>query len=114
MKMALAFALLFPFVLAGCVVESMERDGLPTGVTLLDSDEGQCDGALEIDGDPDLSIDEGEETVVAMDDGEELEWECLGEYDRDEGEFECPAGTSYVRVFRDEDDPEFTLECYGV
>lgn len=113
MKLTALCALLLPFVLAGCVVESLERDSLPTGVTLLDSDDGHCDGVLEIEGSPDLTVDAGEETVIAVDDGDDIEWECLADYEEEDGEFDCPVGTSYIRVWRDEDDPEFTMECYG-
>lgn len=111
--MRIAIWLLLPLFLAGCVVTTSEREGLPTGVTLLESDEGSCDGPIEIEGDPDVLIDEGESTTIAVTDDDDIDWECMAGSSPDEGEFDCPDGTSYIRITRDEDDSEFTLECYG-
>jgi hypothetical protein len=114
MKLTLPTCAALVLLLGGCVVTTTEREGLPNGVTLLDSDQGLCSGTVEIDGHPDVRIDEGEQSVLAVDDDEDIEWQCITDLDSDEGEFECPDGTEYIRVSRDEDDSEFTLECYGV
>jgi hypothetical protein len=105
------FSLLLPLLLAGCVVTS-ERDGLPTGVTMLGSDAGYCDGPIEIDADPDVVVDDGESTTIAVDD-DEIDWECTAGSPRAGGELECPDGTTHVRITREEGDEEFTLECFG-
>jgi hypothetical protein len=110
MRTALA-GLLLPLFLAGCVVTS-ERDTLPTGVTMLGSDAGYCDGPIEIDADPDVTVDEGESITLAVDD-DEIDWQCLAGSPQAGGELECPDGTSYVRITRQEDEEEFTLECFG-
>lgn len=104
--------LLMALLLGGCVVNTAERDGLPTGVTLLDSDEGYCDGPIEFDSDPDVVIEPGETTTLALGDGDDVEWTCLSDM-RDHDTFDCPDGTSYVRITREEDAEEFALECYG-
>jgi hypothetical protein len=107
------YVALWPLALlmAGCVVTA-ERDGLPTGVTLLGSEDGYCDGPIEIEADPDLVVEGGESTTVAVEDGE-VDWQCLVGDTPDEGEFDCPEGTDYVRISRDEGEAEFRLECFG-
>jgi hypothetical protein len=105
-------SILLPLFLAGCVVTS-EREGLPTGVTLLGSERGYCDGPLEIEGDPDVVVDEGESTTVAVDDDDDIGWECMAGDSEREGEFDCPDGTSYIRITREDDEDEFDLECFG-
>jgi hypothetical protein len=107
-----AICVLLLAFLAGCVVTA-ERDGLPTGVTLLDSEDAYCDGPIEIDADPDVVIDQGESATVALDDDDNVDWECQEGSDSDDGEFDCPDGTSYVRITREEDDADFTVECFG-
>jgi hypothetical protein len=103
---------LLALLLAGCVITS-EREGLPTGATLLGSEDGYCDGPVEIEGDPDVVVDEGESTTVAVEDGD-VDWQCIAaDATSDAGEFDCPDGTDYVRISRDEDESDFTLECFG-
>lgn len=99
--------------MAGCVVATSEREQLPTGVTLLGSDEADCDGPIQIEGDPDVQVDPGETTVVVVDDDDDIDWQCMAEAIPDAGELDCPAGTSYVRITREQDESDFTMECYG-
>lgn len=112
MRVALLM-LLAPLMLTGCVVSNVERESLPTGVTLLDSDQGVCDGPLQIEDNPNLIVEESEDITFVVDDEDDIDWQCLTDsYPRD-GEADCPDGTSYVRVSREEDEAEFTLECFG-
>lgn len=104
---------LLAMLVAGCVVTTPERDELPTGVTLLGSDDVYCPGAMAIEGDPDVVVDEGESSVFAVNGDDDVDWHCLSEVKPDSGDMDCPDGTDYVRVSRDGDEPEFTLECYG-
>ena len=110
MRIATA-SLLLPVFLLGCAMTA-ERESLPTGVTLLGSDAGYCDGPIEIDIDPEATLDQGESVTLAVDD-ETLDWRCTAGSPRAGGSLECPAGTSYVRITRDVDDEEFSLECFG-
>lgn len=112
MRVAMSLVLL-ALVQGGCVMSPVETDGLPTGVTLLGSDEGECDGPLQIEGDPDRVIEESEDATFAVNGEDDLEWECVADSFVDEGELDCPDDTSYVRVLREEDDDEFAVECYG-
>ncbi len=108
----LLMALLLPALAAGCiVVDKRQTDELPTGVTLLESNQGVCDGPIEFEGEPGIVVDEGEDVTIQVAD-EDIEWRCLsGTPDR--AEVSCPDETGYIRVTRDEDDSEFTVECFG-
>ncbi|HEX7036326.1 MAG TPA: hypothetical protein VF210_11155 [Pseudomonadales bacterium] len=111
--MRMPMYLLLPLLaLGGCVINTAEREGLPTGVTLLETEEGYCDGPIEIDADPDVMIESGESTTIALDDGDGLDWACVGD-SRDYDELDCPEGSAYVRITREEDAEEFSFECYG-
>ena len=97
---------------------------LPTGVTLLESDRNECEGAVAIDESAlatarrsDLVIQAGENAtfeVEADDDNDvEIEWTCVGAADADRESVECPDRTSHVRITRASTGDEFLLECYG-
>lgn len=118
-------------LIAGCVVTSPglgEEAGnatLPSGVSLLGSDEDDCDGALQvsedgIDGEGDglddsFVVEAGENATFRLDgDDEEIEWACIGEDgDTDEERTECPDGATHVRVTRAASGSELLVECYG-
>jgi len=110
MRIATA-SLLLPVFLLGCATTA-ERESLPTGVTLLGSDAGYCDGPIEVETDPDATVDLGQSVTLEVDD-ESLDWRCMAGSPRAGGSLECPAGTSYVRITREADDEEFSLECFG-
>jgi hypothetical protein len=100
-------------LLAGCAMLPAERERLPTGVKLLHSNEGRCSGTMEIEANPALRVDEGEQTVLAVGDEADVEWRCFSSLHSYSGEFACPYGTSHIRISRDKDDDDFLLECYG-
>jgi hypothetical protein len=124
--MALSVALI-----AGCMTTSTglgEEAGnavLPDNASLLDSDEGECDGALQvseagIDGEGDglgdaFSVDAGENAVFELDgEDEEIEWACVEEDgDSDEESMDCPSGATHVRITRATSGGELLVECYG-
>lgn len=106
-------ALLLPALAAGCiVVDKRQTDELPTGVTLLESNQGVCSGPIEFEGEPDIVVDEGEDATLQVAD-DDIQWRCLSGTYPDQGEVSCPERTGYVRITRDEGDSEFTLECFG-
>lgn len=98
---------------------------LPSGVTLLDSDEDECDGTLQvseegIDGEGEGLEDEffvqaGENATFELDGAdEEIDWACVDEDgDSDEESMECPDGASHVRITRATSGGELLIECYG-
>lgn len=100
-------------LVGGCAVSGGETDRLPTGVTLLDSSEGECAGPLEFDGEPGVIVDEGEDATIRVSDEDDVAWRCLAGSGREFGVLACPAETRYVRVTREADEADFTLECFG-
>jgi hypothetical protein len=98
---------------------------LPTGVTLLDSNRGQCAGSVSIDATSfaparrsDLVLQRGENAtfeldVDADDDDPEVAWTCVGTAAAERESTECPDYTSYVRITRESTGDNFLLECYG-
>ena len=124
-----AYLTAFALLGAGCVTTATDdNDGrsvrLPTGVTLLDSDRSECEGAVAIDEsivastrDSDFVIERGQNATFqvdadADDEDVEVEWTCVGAANTDRNALECPEETSYVRITRGADE-EFLLECYG-
>jgi hypothetical protein len=114
---------------AGCATTT-SSDGdartarLPTGVTLLESDRNECDGAVAIDESTiasarrsDLVIQPGQNATFEVDvndeDDVEIEWTCVGAAAADRESVECPDSTSHVRITRASTGDEFLLECYG-
>jgi hypothetical protein len=97
---------------------------LPTGVTLLESDRNECEGAVAIDETAiassrreDLVIQRGQNATfeVDFDDDEdvEIDWTCVGVADAERETAECPDETTHVRITRATTGDEFLLECYG-
>lgn len=98
---------------------------LPTGISLLGSDEDDCGGALlvsedGIDGEGDgpgdaFEVDPGENATFRLDgEDEEVAWACVdADGDSDEESMECPSGTTHVRVTRAASGGELLVECYG-
>jgi hypothetical protein len=112
---------------AGCATttttdEDARSARLPTGVTLLDSDRNECEGAVAIDERSisnarrsDLVIQAGQNATfeVDADDDVEIDWTCVGAADADQETADCPDQTSHVRITRASTGDEFLLECYG-
>jgi hypothetical protein len=97
---------------------------LPTGVTLLDSDRNECEGAVAIDersiGNArrsDLVIQRGQNATFEVDadddDDVEIDWTCVGAANADQETADCPDQTSHIRITRASTGDEFLLECYG-
>jgi hypothetical protein len=97
---------------------------VPTGVTLLESDRNECEGAVAIDERAiassrreDLVIQRGQNATfeVDFDDDEdvEIDWTCVGAASAETNTAECPDDTSHVRITRATTGDEFLLECYG-
>jgi hypothetical protein len=119
----------FATLSAGCAFTTTTDDDartarLPTGVTLLESDREECEGAVAIDERAiassrreDLVIQVGQnatfEVDVDDDDDVEIEWTCVGTAAANTNTLECPEQTSHVRITRATTGDEFLLECYG-
>lgn len=124
--MALSVALI-----AGCMTtspglgEEAGNAALPDNASLLDSDEGECEGALQvseagIDGEGEalgdsFLVDAGENATFELDGEEaEIEWACVDEDgDSDEESMDCPSGATHVRITRATSGGELLVECYG-
>ena len=118
-------------LIAGCMTTSpglgddAGNAALPTGISLLDSDEGECDGSLQvsedgIDGEGDgpgdaFMVDAGENATFRLDgEDEEIEWACVeADGDADEEGMDCPSGATHVRITRAASGGELLVECYG-
>lgn len=118
-------------LIAGCMTTSpglgddAGNAALPTGISLLDSDEDDCEGALlvsedGIDGEGDgpgdaFQVDPGENGTFRLDgEDEEIEWACVeADGDSDEESMDCPSGTTHVRITRAASGGELLVECYG-
>ena len=108
-------------IASGCTLMAESGDdtqsaSLPTGVTLLESDNNECAGAVAIDEDS-IAGSRGENAVfeieVAEGDAVDIDWICVGVADADEETVECPDDTSHIRITRALTEDEFLLECYG-
>ena len=97
---------------------------LPSGVTLLDSDEAECDGAVQVG--EEMIEDEGEglddaflveagenATFELEDDFEEIEWACVDDDSSEVESMRCPRDATHVRITRATDGGEMLFECYG-
>lgn len=117
-------------VLAGCAAtapglgDEAGSTTLPSGLTLLDSDEASCDGTIQVademidtrgDGlESSLYVEAGENATFELEeDYDELEWACVGSGSADVDTMRCPEGTSYVRITRASTGGELLFECYG-
>lgn len=125
-KLRLCFAVAPIVLLAGCASTSGlgERAGgtrLPTGVTLLRSDQEQCSGVVQVYDEkgsnrkerPELVVRRGENATFVVKDEDELEWTCVGESSTDSEDVNCPNDTSHVRVTRAATGGDLLFECYG-
>jgi hypothetical protein len=97
---------------------------LPTGVTLLESDRNECEGAVAIEETAiassrreDLVIQRGQNATFEVDfdndEDVEIDWTCVGVADAERETVECPDETTHVRITRATTGDEFLLECYG-
>jgi hypothetical protein len=117
-------------LLAACVTTTPGLGGeagnttLPSGSTLLDSDEGECDGTLQVgdeaiedDGEgleAEFFVEAGENGTFELEEGyDEIEWACVGGDSSDVDTMRCPRGTTHVRITRATDGGELLFECYG-
>ena len=113
-------------VVAGCTVagggpdQSALNARLPTGVTLLESDQERCAGDVQIEESSSgtgLVLQRGQNATfrVRVDDDEEadVEWTCIGQASSDSEEIDCPTSTSHLRVTRAGSGDDLLLECYG-
>jgi len=119
----------FAALSAGCASttetdEDARSARLPTGVTLLESDRNECEGAVSVDEGvvsnarrADLVIQRGQNATFEVDgDANEdidIEWTCVGAANADRETVECPEDTTHVRITRASTGDEFLLECYG-
>jgi hypothetical protein len=95
---------------------------LPTGVTLLETESGRCAGTVQVreerngrTSNSELVLKAGENATFAVDidDGDELEWSCVGEERSVSREVDCPDATSHVRITRRAEGSDLALECFG-
>jgi hypothetical protein len=98
---------------------------LPSGLTLLDSDEAECDGTVQVademieDDDEGLEaefyVEAGENATFELEEeSEEIQWACTDDDDSPEIEsMRCPEDASHVRITRATDGGELLFECYG-
>jgi hypothetical protein len=92
-----------------------DRNGLPTGATLLRADDTACQGALLASGlgrnaDDVHGIRSGDQEVFSVADTS-VPWACLSESTARAGVMQCPNGTTDVRISHDGNVARF--ECYG-
>lgn len=116
--------------LAGCAAttaglgEEAGNRSLPSGLTLLDSDEGDCDGAVQVgeemiedegDGlDNSFLVEAGQNATFELESGHEsIEWACIDDDSSEVESMECPRDASHVRITRATDGGELLFECYG-
>lgn len=118
------------YLLAACAAttpglgDEAGSTALPSGLTLLDSDESRCDGTVQVasemieDGDRGLRdqyfVEPGENATFALAERyDEVEWACVGQGSPDVDSMRCPRGTSHVRITRATTGGEMLFECYG-
>ena len=117
-------------LLAGCVVttpglgDEAGTTSLPSGLALLDSDEGECEGTVQVgdemiedDGEglqSELFVEPGENATFELEEGyDEIEWACVGGDSPDVDSMRCPEGATHVRITRATAGDELLFECYG-
>jgi hypothetical protein len=119
----------FAALSSGCALttesdEDARTARLPTGVTLLESDRNECEGAVAIDERAvrgsrraDLVIQRGQNATFEVDgdadDDIDIDWTCVGAANAERESVECPEDTTHVRITRASTGDEFLLECYG-
>jgi hypothetical protein len=93
---------------------------LPTGVTLLESNEAECIGNIQIDQGSRvvrnqralIVVRAGENATFPLDDTM-VRWTCVAESSARSHTFECPRESSHVRVTRSSVEEDLLFECYG-
>jgi hypothetical protein len=97
---------------------------LPSGLTLLDSDEGECNGTVQV-GDETIEgegeglqaeffVEPGENATFELEGGyDEVEWACVGGDSPEVETMRCPRGATHVRITRASAGGELLFECYG-
>ena len=117
-------------LLTGCAAttpglgDQAGNTSLPSGLTLLDSDEGECDATVQVGGDTieddgdglqaELFVEPGENATFQLEDEyEEIEWACVGGDSPEVESMRCPSGATHVRITRATDGGELLFECYG-
>jgi hypothetical protein len=93
---------------------------LPTGVTLLGSNEEECAGIVQIDERsrsgssrrPLIAVHAGENATFRLD-APTVQWTCVIETSARGDTLECPRGSSHVRITRSSAQEDFLFECYG-
>lgn len=97
---------------------------LPSGLTLLDSDEASCDGTVQVaeemvEGqggglEREFFVEPGENATFELDERyDEIEWACIDSGSPDVDSMRCPRDTDYVRITRATTGGELLFECYG-
>lgn len=121
--------LLSATLLAGCTVttpglgDEAGNRSLPSGLRLLDSDEAECDGSVQIaeetiedegEGlDDSFLVDSGENATFELEDDEEIEWACVDDESSEVESMRCPPGATHIRITRATAGGELLFECYG-
>jgi hypothetical protein len=117
-------------LLAGCAVttpglgDEAGNTSLPSGLTLLDSDEGQCDGTVQLEDEmiedegeglqAELFVEPGENATFELEEEyDEIEWACVGDGSPEVDSMRCPRGATHVRITRAAAGGELLFECYG-
>ncbi len=139
-----AAGLLLTALLGGCAMNTPglgEQAGnaiLPTGAGLLDSNQSECDGMVQVDPDTLEGTGTGLDDVADIDDMDDVDdefvvesgqnatfeldedgdddvgWTCVDEDgDSDSHTVNCPDGTDYVRVTRANDGDDVLFECFS-
>lgn len=124
-KALLCLAVCLPIsLLAGCstsrTVGLGEETGsarLAAGLRLLESDDGECAGSVQllsgVRGDSDeLRITRGQNATFEVE-GADIAWACLDAQSAASDTMECPAETTHVRVTAAAGGREVLFECYG-
>jgi hypothetical protein len=130
-KLLTGCGLLFSLtLLAGCATTTSglgEEAGtatLPSGLTLLESDDGECDGTVQVSEgviedeseglEAEFFVEPGENATFELDERyDEVEWACIGSGSSDVDSMRCPRGTGYLRITRATSGGELLFECYG-
>lgn len=97
---------------------------LPSGLSLLDSEEDSCDGTVQIADEmvedryeglrAELFVEPGENATFELDeDYDTIEWACSASDSTDVETTRCPEGTDYVRVTRASTGGDVLFECFG-
>jgi hypothetical protein len=117
-------------LLAGCAAttsglgDETGSTSLPSGLTLLDSEEAECDGTVQvgeemIEGEGEgleaaFLVESGENATFELESGyDEIEWACVGGDSPEVESMRCPRGATHVRITRATAGGELLFECYG-